>query len=346
MFNYLNLYFSSAIKYLTLDKIKYDKINHNMILNFENKKMKRKVILTGATGLIGRNLIKELLKSNYKVYILVRNISKAQKIFSSDVEFYQWDFKTIPEKIDFFENALSIIHLAGTRIFAQRWNENFKAVIYSSRINSTKLLIEIIARLNNKPESFIVASGVGYYGDRGDELLDENSNSGTDFLSKLSLDWEKVASDVKNFTVRWASIRTGIVLSTKDGALKKFLTPFKFFFGGTLGNGKQWYPWIHIDDIVGIYKFVLENNNCEGPINAVATEIVSMNKFAKTLANLLKRPAMIPIPKFILKIIFGESANYLIASQKVNSNLITNYGYNFKFPELKNALTDLIKNNK
>jgi uncharacterized protein (TIGR01777 family) len=302
----------------------------------------KKVIITGATGLVGRNLLSELLKSNYKVIALIRDIYKASKIIPSEVELIQWDFKSSNNKSEVLENAFSIIHLAGAGVFSKRWNESFKNEIYSSRVDSTKKLIEIISKLDNKPENFIVASGVGYYGNRADEILTEDSTAGDDFLAKVCIDWEKEASKVEQIGVRWSSIRTGIVLSTDGGALKKMLLPFKLFIGGHLGSGRQWFPWIHLQDIIGIYKFTVENKNCVGPINAASPQSLRMKQFSEILAKVLSRPNHFPVPEFILKFILGKAASDIVSSQRIDASKILKLGYNFKFPELKLALENLL----
>lgn len=302
----------------------------------------KKVIITGATGLIGRNLIKDLLKSNYKVTAIVRNKNKSSSIFPSEVELVQWDFNSKDNLSDSLENAFSIIHLAGAGVFAKRWNKFYKNEIYFSRVESTKLLVDKISRLNNKPESFVVASGVGYYGNRGDEILSEDSKPGDDFLAKVCIDWEKEASKVQQFGVRWASIRTGIVLSKEDGALKKMLPPFKFFVGGSLGSGKQFFPWIHIKDIAGIYQFTIENPNCHGPINAAAPQVITMKDFSKELGRVLRRPSFFSVPEFVLKIILGEAASDIVSSQRISSEKIIQLGYKFNFSSLRDALNNLL----
>lgn len=302
-----------------------------------------KVILTGATGLIGSNLIKDLLKSNYNVIAIVRDINKSKDRFPSKVELIQWDFKSKNINLEILENSSSIIHLAGAGVFSKRWNESFKNEIYSSRVDSTKLLVEIISKLNQKPESFVVASGVGYYGNRGNELLTEDSVAGNDFLAKVCVDWESAASKVNDLGIRWASIRTGIVLSKQDGALKKMLPPFKLFIGGPLGSGGQYFPWIHIKDIVGIYQFTIENSKCFGPLNAAAPQTITMKEFSKVLGKVLNRPSFFPVPEFILKIVLGESASDIVSSQRISSEKIIQKGYSYKFPNLNDALYDLLK---
>lgn len=302
----------------------------------------KKVVITGASGLIGRNLIKDLISSNYTVVALVRDLNKSKNIIPSEVELIQWDFKSNNLDLKKLENSYTIIHLAGSGIFSRRWNEQFKKEIYSSRVDSTKYLVDLISNLDKKPESFIVASGVGYYGNRGDELLSEDSKPGEDFLAKVCVDWEREASKVQQYNVRWVSVRTGIVLSKEDGALKKMLTPFKFFIGGPLGTGKQWFPWIHIKDITGIYQFAVENKNCIGSINAAASEIVTMKDFSKALGKSLRRPSLFPVPEFVLKIVLGEAASDIVSSQKFNAEKLIQLGYKFYFPNLLEALNDLL----
>ncbi len=306
----------------------------------------KRVIITGATGLIGKNLCLELLKSNYNVIALTRNPSTKVKFFSKEIEVVEWDYKSKEHIIKHLENAFSIIHLAGAGIFNHRWNNKFKNEIYNSRVISTKILVDAISSLNKKPESFISSSAVGYYGNRGDEFLSENSIPGKDFLSKVCIDWESEASKSQNFGVRWVSIRTGIVLSTQGGALKKMLPIFKYFLGGALGSGKQWFSWIHIDDIIGIYKFTLENPNCQGALNASSPHLVTMKEFVSKLGKVLNRPSIFSVPEFILKIVLGESAKDITSSQRVLSEKILNYGYKFKYENLDIALEDLVKNNK
>lgn len=292
--------------------------------------------------MIGSNLVRKLLALKYPVIVLIRDYSKAKKILPPQVEFVEWDFKSTDIDLSLLENSYSLIHLAGAGVFAKRWDQSYKDEIYKSRVESTKYLFEILSKLKNKPESFICSSAVGYYGNRGDEILTEDSSSGNDFLTKVCIDWENEASKVTELGIRWASIRTGIVLSKQGGALRKMLTPFKLFVGGPLGSGEQWFPWIHIKDIVGIYQFVFENKNCIGPINAAAPEIVTMKEFAKELGKVLRRPSFFPVPEFLLNIAVGQAASDIISSQRVSSEKIIQLGYKFNFPTLRQALLDLL----
>ncbi len=196
-----------------------------------------------------------------------------------------------------------MVHLAGANLGAKRWNEEYKKLAYDSRILSTRNLVEAIKSVEQKPKVFICSSATGIYGNRYDEVLDENSSPGNDFLATLCNDWEKEAKKVEQLGVRRVSIRTGLVLDKNEGLMKKLIPSFKIFLGGWLGNGKQWFPWIHIDDIVGIYLHAIDNSNINGAVNAASPGIVTNKEFSKMLGKVLSRPALFPIPKLALRII-------------------------------------------
>jgi len=236
-----------------------------------------------------------------------------------------------------------VVHLASANLSAKRWNEKFKKEAYDSRIISTRNLVEAIKQVEHKPKSFICSSAVGYYGERFDEILDEESSPGNDFLADLCKDWENEASKVEQYGVRRVSLRTSPALSKDEGALKKLLWPYKLFIGGPLGTGKQWFPWIHIDDIVGIYLHTINTEMMSGAINGASPGIVTMKEFAKTLGNVLNRPSAFPVPKSIMKIVAGEVAEYVVMSQRTTVEKILNSGYKFKFENLEAALRDLLK---
>jgi uncharacterized protein (TIGR01777 family) len=235
------------------------------------------------------------------------------------------------------------VHLAGANLAAKRWNEEYKKLAYDSRIISTRNLVEAIKLVEQKPKAFICSSAVGYYGNRGDDILSEDELQAHNYLADLCADWEKEAENAEALGVRRVSVRTGLVLSKNEGLLKQLLPSFKFFMGGYLGSGKQWFPWIHIDDIVGIYLHVIENEKINGAVNGASTGIVTNKEFSKTLGKVLERPALFPIPKFALKIVSGELGEYVADSQRVSVDKIIKSGYNFKFENLENALRDLIK---
>lgn len=301
-----------------------------------------KIIVTGATGLIGSEICKKLLKRNYEVIVFTRNVESAKRKLPEVNSFIEWDYKN-PEKWEKQINGKDVvIHLAGANIFGKRWNENYKKKILESRILSTKNLVNAIKKAFVKPSVFISSSAVGYYGDCGNEILTEENPAGKDFLSSVCSAWEDEAAKVEESGIRGVSIRTGIVLSAEGGALKKMLLPFKFFIGGPIGNGKQWFPWIHIDDLINIYLYALDNSGIKGAVNASSTNPVTMNGFAKILGKVLRRPSIFPVPKSILKIVSGEAAEYIVMSQRVSVDKILNSGYRFRFEKLEDALRDLL----
>ncbi|HRQ53433.1 MAG TPA: TIGR01777 family oxidoreductase [Ignavibacteriaceae bacterium] len=302
----------------------------------------KRIIVTGATGLIGQKLVSALIERGDEVIIFSRDITKAKTIIPNANEYVEWDYIK-PElwktKLD---NSDAVVHLAGTNLFAKRWNDSFKNEVLKSRQISTKNLVDAIKSCSNKPQVFISASGVGYYGDCGDTILDETSSSGNDFLAEVCKVWEGESKRVEDAGVRSVQIRTGLVLSTEDGALKQMLPPFKFYIGGPLGNGKQWASWLHIEDIIGIYLHAIDNTELRGAVNAASPNPVRMNEFTNTLGNVLHRPSLFPVPKFILRLVIGEAAEVVTASQRVDVQKLLNSDYKFKFDFIKEALKDLL----
>ena len=302
-----------------------------------------KIIITGATGLIGKKLAKALVDRNDEVVIFTRDIIKAKSIFPSIKEFVEWDYRKPELWKSELENSDAVIHLAGINLFAKRWTNEFKKSVIQSRENSTRNLVDVIKSCKKKPEVFISASGIGYYGDCGDNLLTEESPNGKDFLAEVCKIWESEAVKVGTANVRNVQVRTGLVLSPEDGALKQMLPPFRLFIGGPLGNGKQWSSWLHIDDIVGIYLHAIDNKNLSGAINAASPNPVKMTEFAKTLGKVLNRPSLFPVPKFMLRLVVGQAAEVVTASQRIKSKKILESGYKFKFETLEVALMDLLR---
>ena len=304
--------------------------------------MNKEIIITGATGLIGKALSTVLIKQNDKITLFTRNPENAERIVKGAKEYVRWNYKNPEEWKKFLEGKDAIIHIAGANLAARRWDAKYKEVIYNSRIVSTKELVTAIERCKIKPGVFITASAIGIYGNRGDELLTEKSMPGNDFLSKLCYDWEREAEKVERFGVRRVSLRIGLVLSKEGGVLKQLLTPFKLFVGGHLGNGKQWFPWIHIDDLVSVFIHAINNKSVRGPINCTAPGIVTMKEFTKTLGRVLNRPALVPVPRAALKIIIGEITESVLSGQKVSANKLLNSRFNFQFGKLEDALKNLL----
>ena len=303
----------------------------------------KKIIITGATGSIGRRLVQELTARGDNVIVFTRNPETAKKKIVNASKYVKWEYERLTDWMHESNDVDLVVHLASANLSSKRWNEKFKKEAYDSRIISTRNLVEAIKQVEHKPKSLICSSAVGYYGERFDEILDEESSPGNDFLADLCKDWENEASKVEQYGVRRVSLRTSPALSKDEGALKKMLWPYKLFIGGPLSKGKQWFPWIHIDDIVGIYLRAIDNEKVSGAINGASPGIVTMKEFAKTLGNVLNRPSAFPAPKSIMKIVAGEVAEYVVMSQRTTVEKILNAGYKFKFENLEAALRDLLK---
>lgn len=302
--------------------------------------MNKKIVITGATGLIGRRLADKLINEKNEVTIVGRSIDKAKAIIPSAHEYVDWDYKIDPA--DFLEGKDVVIHLMGENIMASRWTEKHKRNVFESRIESTRALLSGMESAKSKPSIFIHSSAIGFYGNTNSEV-DENSGRGEGFLADVVSAWEEESSKIEKSGVRRVSVRLGIVLDRNDGALKKMLMPYKFFLGGSIGSGKQWFPWIHIDDVVEIVNYAIANPKITGAVNAVTPESINMKSFAKALGKVIKRPSLFRVPEFILKIILGESAEALIYGARVNPKRLIGYGYEFKYKNIDAALKSLLE---
>ncbi len=279
------------------------------------------IYISGSNGLIGSALKQSLLDDGHTVKGLGRD-------FSQPINF---------EGID------GVIHLAGENIAEGRWSKTKKDLIKSSRVDNTQKLSNQIYNSEHKPNVFISASAIGFYGDTGSDLITENSPAGKGFLPEVSIDWEAATKPVENAGVRVIHLRTGIVLSKKGGALKKMLPPFLLGGGGILGSGKQYMSWISIDDMIGAIKFLVNDSSLKGPFNLTAPKPVNNKDFTKILGKVIKRPTILPLPGFIAKLIFGEMAEALLLSgSNVIPEKLLDSGYIFKHSELREALKDLL----
>src|ERR1035437_10545661 len=303
--------------------------------------MHRKIAITGATGLIGRELCRKLHEEGDEVTVFTRGIKKGKELFPYLTDFVELDYN----KPELWKNELNgkdtVVHFAGANIFGERWTNSYKKTIMNSRKSATKILVDSIGELKNKPKTFISSAAVGYYGDKGDDIITEESPSGTDFLFMFCRSWEYEARQVEKFDVRRVSIRTGIVLSSDEGALKKMILPFKLFAGGSIGKGNQWFPWIHIEDIIGAYLFAL-NNEFMGVLNGTSPNPVTMREFAKTLGKVLHRPSFFTVPEFMLKLAVGEGAQSILSSLRVIPQELIKNSFQFKYKYLEPALTSLL----
>ena len=291
-----------------------------------------KVLISGASGLLGSALSDYLLNEGHTVFKLVRNQPK------SDNEIF-WNPMTGELDLKYLEGFDSIVNFSGKNIGLGRWTKKSKKVIFDSRILSTTLLSESISKLKNRPESFLSSSAVGYYGETGKEFVNEGTDNGKGFLSDLCVNWENATMPAVKAGVRVIQLRSGVVLSAKGGALAKMLPPFKFGIGGRLGNGSQYFSWILIEDYVRALFHLMTSENIQSPVNIVSPEPVTNREFTKILAKVLHRPAIIPVPAFVLKILLGQVAEeILLSSTRAIPQLLMGSGFKFKYPALEDAL--------
>jgi uncharacterized protein len=294
-----------------------------------------RLLISGASGLIGSTLLASLDAHTTEVVRLVRG-----RAASADQISWNPLMQLSSRLVSGFD---IVIHLAGESVFG-RWTHSKKEAIRQSRILGTRHLAEALAESEIKPRVMICASAVGFYGNRGNEILEEKSPMGRGFLPEVCLEWEEACRKAVEAGIRVVNVRIGLVLSAKSGALAKMLTPFKLGLGGRVGSGQQWWSWIHIDDIVGAIRHAIEHESVAGPVNLVAPNPVRNTHFTKTLAAVLHRPAIVPVPEFALRLALGKQAadEMLLASQRVQPGKLGSNGYKFRFPELQAALENLV----
>ena len=273
--------------------------------------------VTGATGFLGRRVTAELVKTGHSPHSLARNPSP-ESLASTD----------------------AVIHLAGEPV-AQRWTPEAKQRIYASRVEGTRNLVNAISKNGHRPQVLVCASAIGIYGSRGDEILKEDSRPAEDFLARVVVDWENAAQSAEALGIRVVNLRFGVVLGN-GGALAKMLPPFKLGIGGRLGSGKQWTSWIHIDDAASLILFAMENGQVRGAVNATAPHPVTNAQFTHELARVLHRPAIFPVPPFALRLMFGEMAGVVLASQRVLPAAAQAAGFEFRYSDLAPALANLL----
>ena len=300
-----------------------------------------KILITGATGLIGRSVCRSLINEGHQVAVLSRRPPSAVGL--AGVVAFRWEPVAESPPAAGWEGVEAVIHLAGEPLADARWTDEQKRRISDSRVKGSRNLVAGMRATPRPPKVLVSASAVGFYGDRGDEILDESSSPSSGFLSEVCLDWEAEATRARELGVRVALVRTGVALSPSGGALEKMLLPFKLGLGGRLGGGRQWFPWIHIEDVVGIFLHALMSPAVDGPINGVAPGIVTNEEFTRELAAALNRPAFFPVPQFALRALMGEMAEIVTASQRVVPQVALDTGYRFKYPNLRPALESLLK---
>jgi len=298
-----------------------------------------KIFITGGLGFIGRHLSNFLLRQGHQVTAVgTRPIQNL--INDENFRYISADTTRKGAWQDALQDTDVVINLAGRPIF-KRWTKNYKQLIYESRILTTRNLVESLPAT----EQIVLcsASGIGYYGDRGDYILTESEPVGSDFLAGVSRDWETEALHAKEKGIRVVTTRFGVVLGKDGGAMEKMVPGFRFFMGGTMGSGRQWFPWIHIDDLVLAVKFILEHKDIDGPVNFCAPNPVKNRDFANAMGHVLRRPAIMPAPSFMIRLVMGEFGDLMLFSQRAMPEKLLSYGFTFNHPEVEGAVRDIVE---
>lgn len=301
-----------------------------------------KAVIAGGTGFLGTYLVKTLVQSGYRVILLSRGSKKVNLAPKDQVETVFWDGRSLGEWVSCLEGADAVINLCGEGIADKRWSREQKVKLRSSRLDSTCAIVLAIEKCTLKPKALINASAVGFYGSVPEGEVDESHQRAHGFLADLCADWEEAALEAKRFGVRVVLPRIGIVLEEKKGALAKMIPPFQWGIGGPLGSGKQWFPWVHIQDLVEMILFSIQRTDLEGPFNACSPNPVSMKDFCASLGKVLHRPSWAPVPGFVLRILLGEMASMLLGGQRAIPKKMLEIGFRFRYPVLEPALLSIL----
>jgi uncharacterized protein len=294
-----------------------------------------KICITGITGMVGNALAKHLRDIGHEVCGLSRREDQSKHI-------YEWNAEKGTIDLNAFEGVDGIVHLAGDNVSEGKWTDKKKKKIRESRTKGTELLVNSLLGLKEKPKFLISGSAIGYYGDKEEQVFNEQSEPGDDFLAKVCVDWEKMTEPIKKSSIRLITARIGVVISLEGGALKKMLPAFKFGLGGRLGSGKQYMSWVELGELVLMFTFLIESN-LDGPFNCVSQKPLSNDEFTKTLSKVIKRPAFFHLPAWLIKIIFGEMGEQLLlSSTRVEPLKFIESKYPFKYRDLKETLEDLL----
>jgi uncharacterized protein (TIGR01777 family) len=300
-----------------------------------------RVIITGGTGLIGRALAADLTKDGHETIVLSRRPERATGL-PAGARVERWDARTAQGWGSLADGADALVNLTGENI-AGRWTASRKRRIRESRLNAGRTVVQVVELAGVKPRVVIQASGVGYYGPRGDEEIVEEESPGSDFLGQLAIEWEASTAPVERMDVRRAVIRSGAVLSTEGGAFPPMLLQSRLFLGGPLGSGRQWLPWIHMADEVRAIRFLIEDERAQGPFNLVAPNPLTSAEFNRVLGRVMRRPAFMPVPAFALRLLAGEMSTVLLDGQRAVPRRLLDLGFAFRFPNAEEALRDLLE---
>ena len=298
-----------------------------------------RVVITGGTGLIGRALAKELVAHNYEVVLLSRHPGDDRK--EDNPRVVRWDGWTAAGWQSWADGAVAIVNLAGANLAAGRWTAARKQEIIDSRVNAGRAVVEAVRGAISKP-MVIQASGAGYYGPRGDELLAETAEPGDDFLARVARRWEDSTAEVESLGVRRTVLRMAAVLSDQGGALPRLVLPYRFYAGGALGDGRQWFPWVHLTDVTSVIRFLIESPDASGVYNVAAPSAIRNAEFGRALGRVLGRPYWLPVPALALRLILGDMASMLLDGQRIIPQRLLDSGFVFRFDRAENALQDLL----
>jgi len=310
-----------------------------------------RIVITGGTGLIGQVLTARLASQGHRVFILSRSPGRAPcPSLSSEVlagvEIVKWDARTADGWTEYVSGADGIVNLAGASL-DRRWTPRYKRVIRDSRLNAGRAVVQAVEQAISKPRVIVQASGAGYYGPRGHQIVSEAAAPGAGFLGQTAVAWEASTAPVEDLgpvpsSVRRVVIRSGVVLSAHGGALPRMMLPFHFFVGGPLGSGEQWLPWVHIEDEVRAIQFLIETEAASGPFNVTAPHPVTNAEFSRVLGQTMGRPARFPVPSFVLRLLLGEMSTVVLEGQRAVPERLLDLGFTFRYEKLGTALRDLI----
>lgn len=302
-----------------------------------------KIVLAGGTGFIGRPLSQRLIELGHDIIVLTRRAPSKSSDGEKRLEFIQWDAKTLSAWVGSIDGVDAIINLTGESIGGGRWTSSRKAHILNSRLDATRALVDAIAQAAKNPEVLVNISGVGFYGDVKWGDVSEYHIPGSDFLADVCKVWEAEARKATLHGVRVVTPRLGVVLERGGGALPRMLLPFRLFLGGSLGSGDQWFPWVHREDVIRVILMLLTNRNISGPVNVVAPDAVTMQRFSAAIGKAIHRPSWAHVPGFMLKLILGEMSSMILTGQKAVPRVLQETGYRFAYPTLDGALRAILR---
>jgi hypothetical protein len=298
------------------------------------------IIITGGTGLIGRSLSASLTADNHEVTVLSRSPGRASAM-PDGVSVVGWDARTAEGWGQLADGANAIVNLAGAPL-NRLWTSRYKQLIRDSRLNAGQAVVEAVEAARSRPSVVIQAGGVSLYGPRGDELITEEEEAADTFLGRTAVQWEGSTAAVESLGVRRAVVRSAPVLSTRGGVFPLMALPFRFFVGGPLGSGRQWFPWIHLEDQIRAIRFLIENEAAVGPFNLTAPDTVTNAEFSRVLGRVMQRPAFFRVPAFALRLALGEMSTVVLDGQRAVPGKLRDLGFTFRFPTLEMALRDLL----